>query len=100
VLLAARVLSDFYETVRVVERDKLSGDAAPRRGVRQGRHSHALCSRGSQELAGLFPGLLDEFVAAGATVCDDGDLSRVSIPRGRARVREVMHICRPWIGGD
>jgi 2-polyprenyl-6-methoxyphenol hydroxylase-like FAD-dependent oxidoreductase len=38
-----------------------------------------LCSRGSQEFARLFPGLLDELVAVGATVCDDGDLSRVSI---------------------
>jgi 2-polyprenyl-6-methoxyphenol hydroxylase-like FAD-dependent oxidoreductase len=27
----------------------------------------------------LFPGLLDELVADGATVCDDGDLSRLSI---------------------
>jgi 2-polyprenyl-6-methoxyphenol hydroxylase-like FAD-dependent oxidoreductase len=35
-----------------------------------------------QELARLFPGLPDEFVAAGATVCDDGDLSRVSIRVG------------------
>jgi 2-polyprenyl-6-methoxyphenol hydroxylase-like FAD-dependent oxidoreductase len=59
-LLAARVLSEFYETVTVVERDKLSDDASPRRGIRQGRHSHVLWSRGLQELARLFPGLLDE----------------------------------------
>ena len=78
-LLAARVLSDFYETVTVVERDKLSDKAAPRRGVPQGRHSHVLSSRGSQEFARLFPGMLDELVSAGATICDDGDLSRVSI---------------------
>lgn len=78
-LLAARVLSDFYETVTVVERDKLSDKAVPRRGVPQGRHSHVLSSRGSQEFARLFPGLLEELVAAGATICDDGDLSRVSI---------------------
>jgi 2-polyprenyl-6-methoxyphenol hydroxylase-like FAD-dependent oxidoreductase len=81
-LLAARVLSDFYQTVTVVERDKLSDKAAARRGVPQGRHSHVLSSRGSQEFARLFPGLLEELVAAGATVCDDGDLSRVSIRVG------------------
>jgi 2-polyprenyl-6-methoxyphenol hydroxylase-like FAD-dependent oxidoreductase len=81
-LLAARVLSEFYETVTVVERDKLSDDASPRRGIRQGRHSHVLWSRGLQELARLFPGLLDELVAIGATVCDDGDLSGVSIRVG------------------
>ncbi len=78
-LLAARVLSEFYGTVTLVERDKLSETAAQRRGVPQGRHFHVLWSRGSQELGRLFPGIHDELVAAGATVCDDGDLSRVSI---------------------
>ena len=89
-LLAARVLSEFYGTVTVIERDTLSDNAAPRRGVRQGRHSHVLTSRGSQELAGLFPGLLQELVAAGATVCDEGDLSRVSI---RVGGREYNRSC-------
>ncbi len=78
-LLAARVLADFYETVTVVERDKLSDAADYRRGVPQGRHFHALWSRGAQELERLFPGIHCELVAAGAAVCDDGDLSRVSI---------------------
>lgn len=78
-LLAARVLSDFFETVTVIERDKLPDVADHRRGVPQGRHFHALWSRGAQELERLFPGIHCELVAAGATVCDDGDLSRVSI---------------------
>jgi 2-polyprenyl-6-methoxyphenol hydroxylase-like FAD-dependent oxidoreductase len=78
-LLAARVLSDFYDAVTVVERDKLPDDADQRRGVPQGRHFHVLWSRGAQELAALFPGIHDDLVAAGAAVCDDGDLSRVSI---------------------
>jgi hypothetical protein len=78
-LLAARVLADFYETVTVIERDTLPDAADHRRGVPQGRHFHALWSRGAQELARLFPGIPDELIAAGATVCDDGDLSRVSI---------------------
>jgi len=78
-LLAARVLADFYETVTVVERDKLADAADHRRGVPQGRHFHALWSRGAQELEQLFPGIHGELVAAGAAVCNDGDLSRVSI---------------------
>jgi hypothetical protein len=53
-LLAARVLADFYETVTVVERDKLTDAADHRRGVPQGRHFHALWSRGAQELERLF----------------------------------------------
>jgi hypothetical protein len=60
------------------ERDKLT-DAADHRGVPQGRHFHALWSRGAQELERLFPGIYAELVAAGAAVCDDGDLSRMSI---------------------
>jgi 2-polyprenyl-6-methoxyphenol hydroxylase-like FAD-dependent oxidoreductase len=78
-LLAARVLADFYNTVTVVERDKLADDADHRRGVPQGRHFHALWSRGAQELEELFPGIHCELVAAGAMVCDDGNLSQVSI---------------------
>jgi 2-polyprenyl-6-methoxyphenol hydroxylase-like FAD-dependent oxidoreductase len=89
-LLAARVLSEFYGTVTVIERDMLSDNVTPRRGVRQGRHSHVLTSRGSNELEGLFPGILSDLVAAGATVCDEGDLSRVSI---RVGGREYNRSC-------
>ncbi len=78
-LLAARVLSDFYDAVTVVERDTLTDAIDQRRGVPQGKHFHVLWSRGAQELTRLFPGIHDELVAAGAAVCDDGDLSRVSI---------------------
>ena len=50
-----------------------------RRGVPQDRQFHALWSRGAQQLEELFPGIRGELVDAGATVCDDGDLSQVSI---------------------
>jgi 2-polyprenyl-6-methoxyphenol hydroxylase-like FAD-dependent oxidoreductase len=76
-LLAARVLSDFYETVTVVERDVLPDDAVNRRGVPQGRHVHALLGRGSQVLAELFPGFLDDLVTCGVPVLDYTDLSKV-----------------------
>jgi len=75
-LLAARVLADFYDDVTVVERDVLPDDPVNRRGVPQGRHVHALLGRGSQILEGLFPGFLDELVAAGAPVFDYTDLSK------------------------
>ena len=78
-LLAARVLSEFYETVTVVERDTLPDAADPRRGVPQGRQFHVLWSRGSLELGRLFPGIFDDLVAKGATVCNDGNLAQVSI---------------------
>jgi 2-polyprenyl-6-methoxyphenol hydroxylase-like FAD-dependent oxidoreductase len=75
-LLAARVLADFFRTVTVIERDELPDDPVTRRGVPQGRHPHVLLTRGGHILDELFPGLLDELVAAGAPVLDDGDLSR------------------------
>lgn len=76
-LLAAGVLSEFYATVTVVERDQLPVLPRQRRGIRQGEHLHSLLSRGTHTLEYLFPGFLDELVAGGATVLDDGDLSRI-----------------------
>ncbi len=75
-LLAARVLSDFYETVTVVERDVTPDGAANRRGVPQGHHGHALLGRGAQVLEDLFPGFLDDLVGAGVPVLDYTDLSK------------------------
>jgi 2-polyprenyl-6-methoxyphenol hydroxylase-like FAD-dependent oxidoreductase len=76
-LLAARVLSEFYNSVCVVERDPLSDYPCDRKGLPQGRHVHNLLGRGRQVLAELFPGLIAELAAAGAVVVDDGDLSRM-----------------------
>ena len=54
-LLAARVLSDFFRTVTVVERDALPDEPANRRGVPQGRHTHRLLPRGAQICGGALP---------------------------------------------
>lgn len=75
-LLAARVLADFFETVTVVDRDELPDDPANRRGVPQGRHVHVLLPSGAQILDELFPGILNELVAEGAPVWDDGEFSK------------------------
>lgn len=71
-MLAARVLSDFYRQVTIVERDRLTDEPAPRKAVPQGRHIHALLARGHQVLDGLFPGLMTELEEAGAPVGDFG----------------------------
>jgi 2-polyprenyl-6-methoxyphenol hydroxylase-like FAD-dependent oxidoreductase len=79
-LLAARSLSECYDTVTVVERDSLPdtpSDAVARRGVPQGRHLHGLLPRGAQVLDELFPGILDELVLDGARYLDGRDLSQV-----------------------
>lgn len=75
-LFAARVLSDFYDRVTVVERDEVGDEATPRRGVPQSAQPHLLLARGSEITEELFPGVLREMAAAGAHLWEDGDLSR------------------------
>jgi 2-polyprenyl-6-methoxyphenol hydroxylase-like FAD-dependent oxidoreductase len=81
-LMAARALSDFYETVTLVERDLLSEEFIPRQGVPQGRHVHGLLTAGSDAMERFFPGLSGELVQSGATVLDEGNLSRGSFNYG------------------
>ncbi len=85
-LFAARVLADFYGSVTVVERDTLPTEPVNRRGVPQGRQPHILLARAAQILEGHFPGILDELVAGGAPVWDDGDLSRFWVSFGGHRL--------------
>ncbi len=93
-LLAARVLADFFETVTVVERDVLPDDPAVRRGVPQGRHVHVLLARGAQILDELFPGFLNELVADGAPVWDDGELSKLHLSFGGHEILRSGTIAR------
>src|SRR6201996_2210952 len=70
-LCAARVLSDFYARVTVFERDDLPSTPANRATVPQDRHVHLLMARGATEFDGLFPGLLDDMVAAGVPILEN-----------------------------
>ncbi|MYW93960.1 FAD-dependent oxidoreductase [Amycolatopsis rubida] len=72
-LLAARVLSESFADVLVLDRDDVGGTAA-RRGVPQGRHVHGLLARGQQILEELFPGFTREMVGAGVPTGDLGGL--------------------------
>ncbi len=70
-MLAARLLSDHFEWVTVVERDRFSEEGpVPRKGVPQARHVHALLKRGRLTIERLFPGIGDELVAGGAPTLD------------------------------
>src|SRR6202167_880990 len=86
-LLAARVLSEFYDSVSVVERDRLPDYPCHRRGIPQGRHVHNFYSRGLQVLGELFPGLLEDLARAGAVVVDDGELSNFYVRFGRYEMK-------------
>lgn len=81
-LLAARVLSDHFDEVTVVERDRIGPDTTFRAGVPQGYHPHFLMAKGAQILDGMFPGLLAEMAEAGAPFFDHGEGIRLEFPSG------------------
>jgi 2-polyprenyl-6-methoxyphenol hydroxylase-like FAD-dependent oxidoreductase len=65
-LLAARVLSERFERVLVIERDVLPPAGKHRRGVPQDRHLHGLHPRGREIIEELFPGFTASLTASGA----------------------------------
>lgn len=69
-LLAARVLSNTYADVVIVDRDQLAGTTSARNGVPHGRHAHCLVARGHQILEDLLPGVTKEMSEAGVTLGD------------------------------
>ena len=69
-LLAARVLSEHFRWVTLIERDRFPDGPEPRKGIPQARHVHVLLKRGRIILGQLFPGLDNELVALGAPVVD------------------------------
>lgn len=69
-LLAARVLSDHFEHVTLIERDVYPDTPETRRGIPQANHVHGLLLRGRQVLEELFPGLQDDMIAEGAPLLD------------------------------
>ncbi|MFT3926551.1 MAG: hypothetical protein QM778_28660 [Myxococcales bacterium] len=79
-MAVARVLSERFDQVVLVERDHLNHEQPEhRRGVQQSVHIHNLMRRGQEELEGLFPGFHDVAVLLGATQIDHGrDVARCS----------------------
>ncbi|MBN9517861.1 FAD-dependent monooxygenase [bacterium] len=65
-LLAARALADHFDRVTVLDRDRLPNGPDPRKGTPQARHIHVLLTAGRRVLERLFPGLVQDLVAAGA----------------------------------
>ncbi|MFE3542518.1 FAD-dependent oxidoreductase [Nocardia sp. NPDC059177] len=84
-LLAARVLSERFGEVIVIERDELPAEPAQRRGVPQGRHIHALMGRGQQILDELFPGFSAELADRGAPALDQSGDARMYLNGYRLR---------------
>jgi 2-polyprenyl-6-methoxyphenol hydroxylase-like FAD-dependent oxidoreductase len=69
-LAAARVLSDHFREVILIERDKFGTPGEQRRGVPQGRHTHGLLAGGLRALENFFPGFFEEAQRAGGLGID------------------------------
>jgi 2-polyprenyl-6-methoxyphenol hydroxylase-like FAD-dependent oxidoreductase len=69
-MLAARVLSDHFDGVTLLERDRFPETPAARKGLPQGRHVHVLLERGRGALERFLPGLTGELMRAGAELLD------------------------------
>lgn len=72
-MLAARVLSESFREVLLIDRDELTGVTGYRRSVPHGRHAHGLVAKGQQILEAHFPGLTEELRAAGVVPGDFSD---------------------------
>src|SRR5580658_383044 len=90
-MCAARVLSDHFERVTLVERDELPEGAAHRKGVPQSRHPHALLDRGRRELSALFPGFDASLQERGGLEMDGGLQLATLNPDGWATRRRTGH---------
>lgn len=100
-LCAARVLSERFDEVVVLDRDTLPDGPEPRGQVPQGRHPHLLLVAGARLLEGWFPGIVEELEARGAIdidICADlywhqgGGVARrpASTLRGPAMSRPLL----------
>lgn len=78
-LLAARVLSEHFEQVTIIERDRWIDDAQPRKGVPQGRHVHGLLAGGAAVLGEYFPDLFAALAQDGAVPLCTSDLRRYQL---------------------
>src|SRR5579871_2999761 len=65
-MMAAQVLSRYFDNVTVLERDVLPSGPEPRMGVPQGQHVHALLVQGRRNLETLFPSFTSELMDRGA----------------------------------
>lgn len=71
-LLAARALSDFAESVTLIDRDASPDSPSLRKGVPQGRHVHGVLAGGFDVLKSFFPVIVEDLTAQGSRLSDVG----------------------------
>ena len=81
-MCAARALSDFFDHVIVIERDKYPDGVNGRGGVPQSRMFHTLIERGRREVEALFPGFHAVMDQRGSPRVSFGFNAALMSPRG------------------
>lgn len=69
-LMTARVLSDHFDTVYLVERDQINDCPETRKGQPHTQHLHTLLGKGLFNMQHYFPDFLDSLKKGGASVFD------------------------------
>jgi 2-polyprenyl-6-methoxyphenol hydroxylase-like FAD-dependent oxidoreductase len=65
-LMSARVLSEYFDQVTILERDQIENRPVIHKSIPQGNHFHALLQGGQRVLASLYPGFTQELGDLGA----------------------------------
>ncbi|MDO8290286.1 MAG: FAD-binding oxidoreductase [Parvibaculum sp.] len=78
-MATAKVLLEKYDRVIVLEKDQHHRRMEARPGAAQGWHLHHLLIAGQRQLETIFPGIIDDMVAAGAFRVDMGDQYRIML---------------------
>ena len=91
-LLAARVLSERFDEVMLLERDVLPEGAQLRKGTPHAVHPHGLLARGREILDMLFPGFTAALLAQGAEAADLGETVAFQVDRQTFARKPVGHL--------
>src|SRR5271166_5302526 len=83
-LIAARVLSDYFECVTILERDEIENRPVIHKSVPQGNHLHGLLNGGQRVLSALYPGFTDDLRGLGAHRVTIGRDIAWYLPDGKA----------------
>jgi 2-polyprenyl-6-methoxyphenol hydroxylase-like FAD-dependent oxidoreductase len=69
-LAAAKVVSDVFDAVTIIERDALPAAPEPRDGAPQTSHPHVLLEGGRTTLEDFFPGFSEDVIRSGGLMVD------------------------------
>ena len=92
-----------FERVTIIDRDRFPAVGEQRRGVPQGRHTHALLASGRHVLEEFFPGICETLIARGglegdATYCSRWFVEGGCFARRPSSFRD-LRVSRPLLEG-